>query len=134
MHAPPAIDYHQCTPLLVTTAVTAVLGVIGWALWRPKSIVGQRDGRDIYGLTLEWPVAFSAAMVLSCIQVLLAHKVGYLSVLGVNKDAFQEFGAFLFVTPGALAFSSVRSNRALRILCLTAASIGVCIICSTIGC
>jgi hypothetical protein len=129
-----AADYHPCTTLLIIVGFIAFIGMLGWAFWKRRGVIGRRDGQITYGLTLEWPIAFSTVIIGVCTHMLLSHKEAYLYLLRKNGEPLRDFGAFLFITLGGFAFSTVRENRTLRTLCLVAASIGVCLICSTIEC
>jgi hypothetical protein len=114
----------------MSVALVGVVGMIVWAVRKPKGVIGRRMGQLVYGRSLEWPAAFSAAIAAVCIHVLLSHNAKYLLLLRENREPLGDAGIFLFLTVGALAFSKVREQRALRIVCLVAASLGLCMACA----
>jgi hypothetical protein len=99
-------------------------------------MVGRRNGQLIYGLSLEWPLAFAAAIAAVSIHLLLSRDGAYLLWIreGKNRETIGDVGVYLFTTIGALAFSKVRQQRGLRILCLVSASLGLCMACFKIVC
>jgi hypothetical protein len=130
MHTPSAAELDPCIPLLMSVALVGLVGLIVWAVRKPKGVIGRRMGQVVYGRSLEWPTAFSAAIAAVGIHVLLSHNAKYLLVLRENRESLGNAGVFLFLTVGALAFSKVREQRALRIVCLVAASLGLCMACA----
>ena len=130
MLTPSAAEHDPCIPLLIVVALVGLVGMIVWVVRKPKGIIGRRMGQLVYGRSLEWPAAFSAAITAVCIHFLLSHNARYLLVLRENREPLGDAGVFLFLTVGALAFSKVREQRALRIVCLVAASLGLCMACA----
>jgi hypothetical protein len=130
MLTPPEVEHDPCIPLLASVALVAFVGLVVWAIRKPKSDVGRRMGHVIYGLSLEWPAAFVAVIVIVLIHIVLSHHLAYLRMLRENRKSLGEAGVYLLLTVGALAFTSVRERRALKVLCLVVASLGLCLACA----
>ena len=130
MHTQPMPEYDPCLPLLAGVALSAFVGLIVWIVKRPKAVVGRRRGQIIYGLSLEWPAAFGTAIILVIAHASLASHSSYLQMLSENREPLGDAGIYLLLTIGALAFSKVREQRNLKILCLVLASLGLCMACA----
>ena len=64
MHTELSCEEHDpCVGLLMVLAVIFLVGIVAWSIRRPKEIVGRNNGKILYGLAIEWPIAFSVGII-----------------------------------------------------------------------
>jgi hypothetical protein len=125
-----ATESDPCPALLVSIAGVSLIALVVWMVKPPRALVGYRNAKPLYGVTIEWPVAFLVIMSAVSAHFTAAHISAYTALLHENRKALASGGIYLLFTIGALAYSKVREKRALRVACFAAGAFGLFLICA----